>query len=466
MTAAAKPASTERIRIALPVRKQPASSNQQPATELFELNAAAAHAERALKQKGRGKPAHTVQIGSIQIPIYREKDGRYLISWYEGNQRKRTRRSDLTEAKELARLKGTAMANGQTFMASMTQAHRATLERVIEILAPTGKNPELAAAEYAECMKLLGGASVPGSLLEAVKYFIENRPAGVSNKTIAELLPEFLAQKKDDGIGTRWLDSLESQLTPFVEHFKCAFHVLRAKDIGDWLRGLKVKPRTRANYRGAVYTFAEWARAGHLPKTWNELESVPAPNVKPVEIKILTPEQLTRLLAVAPASIKPFIALTAFAGIRHEEMNGEKCNLDWRDVRFEEQLIYVPASVGKVGEDRLVPMQPNLIAWLQPYAKRNGPVCAISTPSNSLTRAKKKAGIPSGRDETRNTLRKSFISYRLALTKNIGQVAEEAGNSPAIIKKNYRKPIPQEEAKRWFNIWPTSADVVQLNFGL
>ncbi len=51
-------------------------------------------------------------------------------------------------------------------------------------------------------------------------------------------------------------------------------------------------------------------------------------------------------------------------------------------------------------------------------------------------------------------LRDSFISYRIAIVKSTDQVALEAGNSPAIIFKNYRELASDDEAAAWFNIMP------------
>ena len=51
-----------------------------------------------------------------------------------------------------------------------------------------------------------------------------------------------------------------------------------------------------------------------------------------------------------------------------------------------------------------------------------------------------------------DVMRHSFCSYRLAQTQNIGMVAEEAGNSPSIIRKHYRRPLKREDGDVWFAI--------------
>jgi hypothetical protein len=58
----------------------------------------------------------------------------------------------------------------------------------------------------------------------------------------------------------------------------------------------------------------------------------------------------------------------------------------------------------------------------------------------------------------KNALRHSFISYRVAETQNVAQVALEAGNSPQIIFQHYREVVRLKEAKRWFGIEPDAEE--------
>lgn len=434
------------------------------ATALFELRPTVGRVPARGVRAARN-PAFKVCVGSVEVPIYGRAPGPYTIAWREqaGGPRHRVMRSDFAKAKKFAKEKATDLANGETIRLALGPADLGSYMRAREVLLPTGIPIELAAAEYASAHAKLGGRSIA----EAIDFFLENRPAGISNKTVPEIVAEMLdRQDQAAEVGERWADSLKGQLKRFADKFQGPLHTVRAAAINDWLRQQGSSAHTRLNYRGAVLQLVRYARGnGHLPSTWNELTPalVPVPKLKQIEIKILTPEQLVSLLAVAPQNLIPFLCIAAFAGVRHEEMASKsKPRLDWRDIDLEAGLIYIPIGVAKKGEDRNVPMSANLIAWLTPHAKRNGPICDLSNASNSLTRAKKKAKLDAGKNETRNTLRKSFISYRKEITKNIAQVADEAGNSVAKIKSNYKKSIPASEAKRWFDIWPTSAGVIQL----
>ena len=61
----------------------------------------------------------------------------------------------------------------------------------------------------------------------------------------------------------------------------------------------------------------------------------------------------------------------------------------------------------------------------------------------------------------KNALRHSFISYRVAETQDVAQVALEAGNSPQIIFQHYRELVRLKEAKRWFAITPETVKEIR-----
>jgi integrase len=127
--------------------------------------------------------------------------------------------------------------------------------------------------------------------------------------------------------------------------------------------------------------------------------------------------------------------------------------LDWAHVDFEQGHVEVPAKAAKVkGRRRLVPMTDNLRAWLIPGAKEKGKLTPLPT---SLQQLFRKVTAKADVSWKKNALRHSFISYRCAVTKNVAQVAYEAGNSPAIIHTHYLNCRPEREALAWFAVVPT-----------
>jgi hypothetical protein len=57
----------------------------------------------------------------------------------------------------------------------------------------------------------------------------------------------------------------------------------------------------------------------------------------------------------------------------------------------------------------------------------------------------------------KNALRHSYISYRVAECADVARVADESGNSPAVIKANYLKRVKPDQAKEWFGIVPADS---------
>ena len=157
------------------------------------------------------------------------------------------------------------------------------------------------------------------------------------------------------------------------------------------------------------------------------------------------------------------MALGAFAGLRSAEIE----RLEWADVDQARGHITISAAKAKTASRRIVPLLPNLAAWLAPYAKKTGPVwkgkhCEFYEAQQATAAATASNDKPPVTWKT-NALRHSFISYRVADIQNVAQVALEAGNSPQMIFSNYRELVAPADAATWFAIAPQqAANVVTL----
>jgi integrase len=421
-----------------------------------------------------GKRYALVTRGSASVKIYDRGDlsgkGPYTISWCESSSGNRLRamRSTLRSAVSHAGEVATNLANGELWRRELTHEEFVALKR-----------------DRQELREIKSRFTAAGLTWEqALDDHCRRRRNGIAPKQIGELVGDLLASRKSVGyrgrpISQRWARTLKQQLDAFAKHFKCTLDEVTAASLEAWLNSLGVGPRTRTGYRAAVLSLVNYAKFKRaIPEDWRELDRVPFLKPEDAEIKILTPAQLRKLLDVAPSSIKPLICLCAFAGIRHEEIVGKKLQLlQWADIKLKDPLpdakepkyygtITIRRASSKVAKDRKIPISANLAAWLRLWSDSTGLVCRLKNTSNALCRAKKKAGIPSKRDATRNTLRKSFITYRKQIIHNVAQVAEEAGTSVAKIRSNYDAvDVEESEALAWFDIWPSAADCVQQDFG-
>lgn len=407
------------------------------------------------------------------------RDGKvrsYFCLFYrdETGARRRETRSTFAKAQLRAESIAKIIARGETNLLGYRQADHARYLGIQEISTRLGVTPEAALGLLEILVKRAGSLE---ALQEDARWGCENRPRGAVSRNVPDVVHEMLEQMERDQAGERWIDDLRSRLVPqekkwkqaikpFTQNFVGPIHELRAPAVNEWIGKLQLSPRSRNNYRTAILALVAFAREKtYLPKTWLEDQELKRVETKRRRILIYTPEQCTAYLLHARDNLIPFIAIQAFAGIRTREILGDKTHppLDWRDLKLDKRKIYVAPDSAKEGTpDRIIPISENLADWLGPYARRSGPICSLANVTNALRRTAARAKTPF----LRNGFRKSFISYRLALVKDIGQVAEEAGNSPQIIKTNYRDPREDEEGQRWFSISPQSADILQLNLGL
>jgi integrase len=441
---------------------------------------------RPKKKKKRGAPWKIIPRGSVIVKIYATQGKRapYTIAWRAtaDGHRERAMRSDPFAAVSHAEQIATDLANGEAWRSLVGQADWASYKRALDILAHLRPNSlsaiggeeqgevaqfrpvplELAISDYVTNLKKLPTGV---TLSDAIKGYLEHQPRGVTAQNIPALVNTLIEKKRLHGKGEKWLGTLSQQLGRFAESFTCPIHALRAHEINAWLDSLKTGLRTRKNYRDAIRELVRFAQAeGQLSKTWDELERVQDPEPPPVEVEIYTPAQIIKLLSATRPNMIAFTILQAFAGVRHEEMTGKKALLDWRDIDLAKGVIKIKKTVGKTKKLRLIELHPSTIAWLIPHSRPSGRVCELDHTANAIVRAKRRAGLPAGRGLLTNALRSSFISYRLAETNDIGLVSREAGNSPDIIRSNYLELVSKAEATRWFEIWPTKSEILQLNF--
>lgn len=357
--------------------------------------------------------------------------------------RRKEKRSTLKALRERCQELAIAMENGETARLQLTAADQASYLRSRELAAKVAAPVELLVAEAVEARLARAGR--------------------VQRKTCPEILTELLAAKKAEGAGLRWVDDLDSRLNRFIKSFTRPLCEVADDEVKLWLTRLNLSRRSWNNNRTALLALVAFARERkYVPADWSGFATIkPFKLTKPVE-EVYTPEQIRSLLFTAekyyPQHL-PALAIMAFAGLRHCELRDAENALDWKHVHFHTAKIHVTEDLAKSNTGRrYVPIQANLLAWLEPYLKPRGPVCEVENLTNAFARIAAKAKIT----WKKNALRNSFISYRCAATQNIPQVASEAGNSVGEIQKSYRRELTQEEGHAWFAVVPTRADVLPL----
>jgi integrase len=330
----------------------------------------------------------------------------------------------------------------------------------------------MAAMQFAEAHQLLEGAS----LLEAVRYFVKQNPLRTPTP-VPQIVKELLLAKEADGMSGVYVKDLRGRLGRFAKKFKGPIGLVTSAEIEDFLRGLKsesndeeragkaLSGKSRNNYRRAIGTLFYFAESrGYLPKGMAQVDAVALAREEETDIEIFRPGELERVLELAEPALIPFLTIGAFAGLRHAEIQ----RLDWSEVRLEENLIEIKASKAKTASRRLVPILPNLKAWLEKHRQPEGKVCGYANVpkqlmwlSESVDAALRKEDPPKAFSWKHNALRHSFISYRVAQIQNVAQVALEAGNSPRMVFSNYRELVRPADAEKWFAVTPASVEATK-----
>jgi integrase len=362
--------------------------------------------------------------------------------------------SDFMEAKREAAFVASKLSAGESEVLKLSGIDRAVYLQACRTLRPLGIPLTSAVEEYAATHRMLPEGV---TLREAVQFYAA-RSGCIERKRVADVVSEMIAEKSRRSKHGRpasdaYLHDLTVRLGRFASSFSCDLCDLTAKDVRRYLSNLNGSGRNWANVVRLLKTLFRFAASrGYYAAVMNPLEGIEVSLADAGPIEIYRPREMQLLLNAAKAEVTPFIAIGAFAGLRHQEL----MRLDWEQVWGSPGYIEVKAEDAKMRSRRLVPICANLAKWLSPFSQRTGPVASHRDMWKQLHQAAaavKRAGGPMITAK-KNALRHSFISYRYASLQNENQVAAEAGNSPAIVHRNYRAVVTPEAAKRWFSIAP------------
>jgi integrase len=400
------------------------------------------------KKRGRKFPM-PVTRGSVTVMINRIRKPTgyvyYQIRYYADGVRTAKSCSARAEAEKQAAAIATKLHRGQGGVIRLRGSDRTAYLQAKAALGPIQVPLELAAHEYRLCHDLLAGRA---SVVEAVRHFAEAKIEQVTPKLVPEILKELLEVREKEGASKVHLKDIGNRLGKFAAKFTGSLSSISAIQIHDFLLALDVEPRTKNNFRTAISNLIGFAhQRRYVPRNYKPLAEVPAAKEIRKPVEIFTIEEMTKLLQHAKPTLVPFLCLVAFGGLRHEEA----ARLDWSD--YTNGHIRVRAEIAKCREPRLVPVQPNLAAWLEPFRKPCGPVQPFVNVTNELADLAKTAEIA----WRHNALRHAYGSFRLAVTQDPQRVSYEMGNSVRMVFRHYRALVTEEEGKRWFGIMPDIA---------
>ena len=399
---------------------------------------------------------HKVTKQGVSVTIglvVKDEQTLFRVLYREQGKRKQAWRSTFEKAKKAADDAIEATLTGDASALKLSAAERHTYLRAVEFVAPLNIPLDHAAREYAEMRMMLAGKATP---IEACREWLERHAVELPKITVADAVEKMKTQAETDGKSNLRLKQLANVLDRFAENFNQGVHTLTPKLISEYLTALKLAERTRRNHRDVIGFFNRWlVLRGYLAKSTDWLDGVQNYTARKLgQISTYTADEIRRLIAAADERILPMIVIGGFAGLRHAEI----ARLEWSDIDLEEGFIEVRAENAKTEERRIVPLKPNLKAFLQRVENKNGKVVSlVNTTKHLLKTAADTVDVEKkieALEWKHNALRHTYISARVAECGDVSRVADEAGNSPKIIRSNYLKRMRPTVAAEWFAIQP------------
>jgi len=400
---------------------------------------------------------------SRQIRVYSGgRAGTWLVAYRENGKRRFKRvTGPLTDAQKLAGELITSLDDGTATSLGFAPTSR-ELEMFRSVIEQNNHPGGLVGlvADYNTATKILG--SLP-DLPAMARHYAKTDPSSLKAGSVAEIVSKYLEDRAKDkpALSPAYLHLLKATLTPLGRDFSGSLSSIDGEELQAWVKS-RGAAKTQANAKGVLTHFFAWARLKkYLPReaklATDDLAKIRR-EVK-AKIRLYSPEDLRTAIDRIEERWKPFLAISAFAGIRSAEIS----RLGWNHVNLTKGFIEVEADKAKTRARRLVPICPALKAWLKPM---HGKTVAIAPGGyanegriawgfrKAIAAIKDKKGnqiVPS----IKNGWRSSFISYRLQeLGNKYAKVAEEAGNSESIIISNYRELTDVATAKKWFAVMP------------
>lgn len=429
--------------------------------------------------KHRGKVLAVIYGKSKAYPFYR-------VAAYVAGKRRMSSYATYSQAKATADKLVRDLAKGSQ-AAALTGAQAldalAALESLQSFRQDTGRRLSLLAAvsEFTEAAKRLNGHT----LGEAVDGFL-NSVVTVKRVNLHEAIEQFISFRKGKtvaGEGRRpqlsfdhWRNTgywLREFSETFPGHAVCD---LTKQHLDTYMaKFAKAAPKTRNERRGVVKMFLGWCvEQDFLAPTHRLLEAsqLKHENADVETIECYSASELRLMLEAADTDLRPVIALAGLGGLREKEI----LRLTWADIFRVPGHIEVGALKAKTRSRRLVEavclterdkegheykLPASLFQWLEPYRERTGAIWGKGYHKfhEEFARLRGDLEIP----HRRNGLRHAFVTFHYALHADEGLTAKQAGNSPAMVHKNYKGLATAKEAEAWFAVAPArAANVIHL----
>ena len=287
------------------------------------------------------------------------------------------------------------------------------------------------------------------TLAEAVDYVEKHGKDAIAPEiALGTVADEFIAVKQSSGLRPRYVKTLRASINRFLlGRREKLIREIKPAEIQEYISRNGWVPSTMRSYLVDVRTLFAFALKRKYV-TENPALALDLPRTEENPPGILTPAQTTAVLDAcldfAP-DVLPSIALILFGGLRRSEAE----QLEWREITPE--FVEIKGHKAKTRERRLIPISPQLRAWLDTSRAVGGKLPALNY-ADKLKLVLEKSKLRA--EWSQNALRHSFASYYFAKYKNENETAARMGNSPQMVFAHYRAMVQPADADAFFAIMP------------
>jgi integrase len=299
------------------------------------------------------------------------------------------------------------------------------------------------------------------SLSDAVGYYIRDLETIHRSVSVQQAANELAHRSKKDGRSVRHISAITQVLALFSKtHGSEIVSTIKTAKVQQWLDNYRTKKgellspssfNTYKRYLSLLFSFS--IKRGYAET--NPVDNIDFKIIKTKTPRLLSPDDLRKILDASPESVRPALAIQAFCGLRVAEV----ARLRWDDFIADKKAIQIGSSSAKTGRRRLTPVPLLCFNYLNRIKQPTGFIFGgekgddVHKLSHALTEVRKSVkGVRWGK----NALRASALSYRLAETKDAAATALEMGNSATILLRDYRELTSERDAQLWFEIDPNN----------
>lgn len=318
-------------------------------------------------------------------------------------------------------------------------------------------------------LQVLKGAA---TLTDAARYFMSHNRPPSGKRTVKDVIDEYLAEARADGLRPASIGDLQNRLARFTTAFgKKPIHEIGRNDVQDWSRskhtamrdGTPITGLTRKHYLtvvGGLFNYAleqgyildnPLTKKSRRRRKQNGMEDQSMP-------EIITSAEVDKIMQAAykrDPLLVPALAIGFFAGVRTNELR----QLDWSHVNLAEKRITIPPSIAKKRSVRHIDIAENLSAWLEPYRRDSGPI----TPGGRDWRTRFEAvrQVAGLARWPHNAMRHCFATFYLLKTDNANATAIQLGHRDTdLLFNHYRGLATRDDAAKFWSIKPEGAAAV------